>query len=155
APVTSATEDDVDPTFVGRQRELDQLRECFRQAAQGTRQFVFVTGEAGIGKTTLTEELLRSPDLRAADVLVLRGQCVQQHGQREAYMPVLEALERVLAAPAGAPLVPLFRRVAPCWYVQIPWLLSAEEPQGFQGAMLNAPPQRMLREIGAFLETVA
>ena len=152
APVPGRTQE---PTFVGRQRELDLLHECFRQAAQGTRQIVFVTGEAGIGKTALTQEFLRSPALAAGDGLVLHGQCIQQHGQREAYMPVLEALERVLASPAGAWLVPLFRRIAPCWHVQIPWLLSEAEPQGFQGSMLSAPPQRMLREISAFLETVA
>ena len=45
--------------------------------------------------------------------------------------------------------------MAPCWYVQIPWLLSDGEPAGFQGAMMSAPPERMLREIGAFLESWA
>src|SRR5262245_55326193 len=133
-------------TFVERDRELARLRECVRQAAQGIRQIVFVTGEAGIGKTALTEEFLRSPAVTGADVLVFHGQCIQQRGEREPYMPVLEALERVLGSPAGAALIPLVRRVAPCWYVQIPWLLSEGEPPGFHGVMMSAPPQRMLRE---------
>ena len=143
------------PTFVGRRAELARLQQCLRLADGGTRQVVFITGEAGIGKTALSEEFLRSPALRRSDVWVLRGQCIQQHGQREPYMPVLEALERGLASSLGSALTPLFRRTAPCWYVQIPWLLSETEPAGFHGSMLTAPPERMLREIGAFLEAVA
>ena len=143
------------PTFVGRGRELARLDECLRQAARGARQIVFVTGEAGIGKTTLAEEFLRSPAVAGAHALVLHGQCIQQYGEREPYMPMLEAVERLLGSPAGAPLIPALRRVAPCWYVQIPWLLSEGEPAGFHGAMLSPPPQRMLREMGAFLESVA
>ena len=141
--------------FVGRQAELRRLHDCLRRAGQGERQIVFVTGEAGIGKTTLAEEFLRSPAARGRDVHVLRGQCVQQHGQREPYMPVLEALERILGSPAGPPLIPLFRRMAPCWYAQIPWLLSEAEPLTLPSAMMTAPPERMLREIAAFLEALA
>jgi predicted ATPase len=70
-------------------------------------------------------------------------------------MPVLEALERALSSPVGPPLIPQFRRMAPCWYVQIPWLLSEGEPPGFHGALISAPSARMLREIGAFLESIA
>src|SRR5262245_13731375 len=146
---------EADARFVGRQSEIERLGECLRRAGQRERQLVFITGEAGIGKTTLAEAFLHSRDVRAPDVLVLHGQCIKQRGQREPYMPVLEALERVLSAPVGAELVPLFRRVAPCWYVQIPRLLSEGEPAGFQAAMMTAPPERMLREIGAFLESAA
>src|SRR5262245_37429257 len=70
-------------------------------------------------------------------------------------MPVLVAVERVLSSSLGSTLIPLFRRVAPCWYVQIPWLLSEGEPPGWDAAMMSAAPQRMLREIGAFLESMA
>ena len=141
--------------FVGRHAELRRLHECLRMARQGERQLVFITGEAGIGKTTLLEEFLRSPSVRGPDLHVLHGQCIQQHGQREPYMPVLEALERTLSSPEGAPEIPLFRRAAPCWCMQISWLLSDAEPAGLQGAMMSAPPERMLREIGAFLESWA
>ena len=140
--------------FVGRQPELRRLHECLKRARQGERQLVFITGEAGIGKSALADAFLRSPAAHDPDVCALHGQCIQQHGQREPYMPVLEALERVLSSPLGPTLVPLFRRIAPCWYVQIPWLLSEGEPVGFQGSMMTAPPERMLREIGAFLESV-
>ena len=154
-PAMAARAGDPAYRFVGRQNEMHRLHDCLRKAKQGERQLAFITGEAGIGKTTLAEEFLRSPVVSAPDVYILHGQCVQQHGQREPYMPVLEALERVLSSPAGPTLIPLFQRLAPCWYVQIPWLLSEGEPRGFQGAMMTAAPERMLRELGAFLESVA
>src|SRR5262245_49119139 len=43
------------PDLVGRRRELAQLDTWFEQALAGSRQVVFITGEAGLGKTTLTE----------------------------------------------------------------------------------------------------
>jgi DNA-binding winged helix-turn-helix (wHTH) protein/tetratricopeptide (TPR) repeat protein len=154
-PTDAARHGEAAPTFVGRQLELGRLHECLDRAAQGARQLVFITGEAGIGKTTLSEEFLRSAASRDPDIYILHGQCIQQYGQREPYMPVLEALERLLSSSRGAALIPGFRRVAPCWYVQIPWLLSEGEPSDFQRAMMNTAPQRMLREIGAFLESMA
>src|SRR5262245_461304 len=141
--------------FVGRQAELAKLHEALRLTRQGTRQLVLITGESGIGKTAVTEEFLRIAVSEEPGLCVLRGQCIQQYGQREPYMPVLDALERLLGSPLGPTLIPLFRRFAPCWYVQIPWLLAEGEPPGFQGAMMAAAPQRMLREIGAFLDAMA
>src|SRR5262245_48979591 len=41
------------PVMVGREAELAQLHQWWARACLGIRQVVFVTGEAGIGKTTL------------------------------------------------------------------------------------------------------
>src|SRR5207247_9334402 len=41
--------------IVGREKELTRLHQLLETAAGGTRQTVFITGEAGIGKTTLVE----------------------------------------------------------------------------------------------------
>jgi DNA-binding winged helix-turn-helix (wHTH) protein len=46
------------PTLVGRENELWQLHEWFNKALRGQRQVVFVTGEPGIGKTTVVEMFL-------------------------------------------------------------------------------------------------
>jgi len=147
----------ADPAFpfVGRESVLSRLNECLRRAREGTRQLVFITGEAGIGKTSLAEAFLRSPALRGPDVLALHGQCIQQHGEREPYMPILEALERVLSSPAGEALRPQVRRVAPCWYAQMPALFSDSRPDELGALPINAPPERMLREGAAFLELLA
>jgi DNA-binding SARP family transcriptional activator/tetratricopeptide (TPR) repeat protein len=42
--------------FVGRGRELDVLREAWREACTGERRLVLVAGEPGIGKTRLTRQ---------------------------------------------------------------------------------------------------
>src|SRR5262245_21680316 len=59
-PTTAPRSGEVTTAFVGRETELAGLDERLRLAAAGTRQLVFITGEAGIGKTTLVEEFLRS-----------------------------------------------------------------------------------------------
>src|SRR6185503_7814274 len=71
---------------VGREAELRALQQCWTQAQQGRRQIVLVTGEAGIGKTTLVEAWVTQ--VAATNALWLgRGQCIEQHGAGEAYLP--------------------------------------------------------------------
>jgi DNA-binding SARP family transcriptional activator/predicted ATPase len=47
-----------EPALVGREPEWKRLQETWREAVHGRATFVMVTGEAGIGKTRLVEELL-------------------------------------------------------------------------------------------------
>ena len=46
------------PAFVGRQREWEQVQAAWQRASSGEPRFVLVSGEAGIGKSRLAEELL-------------------------------------------------------------------------------------------------
>ena len=48
------------PLLVGRETELAHLHSLFTKAMRGERQIVFVTGEPGIGKTTLVETFLQN-----------------------------------------------------------------------------------------------
>jgi DNA-binding winged helix-turn-helix (wHTH) protein len=52
------------PNFVGREAELALLHGWLEKALQGERQIVLVTGEPGIGKTTLVEAFLQQIALR-------------------------------------------------------------------------------------------
>ena len=45
------------PKMVGRDKELDRLKEFWRAAINGKGNTVLVSGEAGIGKTRLVKEL--------------------------------------------------------------------------------------------------
>ena len=141
--------------FAGRQVELSRLDDCLSRAHRGARQVAFVMGEAGIGKTRLVVEFLHASSSRGSEVLVLQGQCIQQYGPREPYMPILEALERVLRSPAGVDLIPLFRRLAPSWYIQLPSLWSDAEPAASPLTPTHGASERMLREIATFLEAMA
>jgi hypothetical protein len=117
--------------FVGRQGELAHLQDCLAQAQQGVRQLVFVMGEAGIGKTTLLRQLLdHLPP--AGPVWVGRGQCTEQTGPGEAYLPLLEALSCLGRAPGGERWVAALRRAAPTWLVHLPMLLEAGEVEALQ-----------------------
>ncbi len=56
------------PGIVGRAAELDQLASWFDEAMESSRQVVFISGEAGMGKTTLIETWIRALKLRGDDV---------------------------------------------------------------------------------------
>src|SRR5262245_27977207 len=81
-------------TIVGRAHELAVLRAAFEEAARGARRIVLVTGEGGIGKTTLVERFLADVEHDAA-ARIARGHCLEQYGGGEAYLPVLEAIGRL------------------------------------------------------------
>ena len=100
------------PLFVGRDTELARLEEWWTTARQGQRQVGIIVGEPGIGKTTLVDAFIAQ--VRATEaVWVGHGQCLDQYGAGEAYLPVLEALGRLCRAPAGASLVAVLRQYAP------------------------------------------
>jgi len=103
-----------DAGIVGRDDELERLRTAKDLAANGQRQVVFVTGEAGIGKTALVDAFLR-PEGRPAREFVVRGQCIEGLGQREDYYPVMEALSQLCASPDGEIACRILSRMAPAW----------------------------------------
>src|SRR5437868_1147447 len=63
-------------TFVGREAELKQLQAAFDGALSGQGALVMVVGEPGIGKTTVTEQLLTYIAMRGGRTLV--GHCYEE-----------------------------------------------------------------------------
>ncbi|HSE37744.1 MAG TPA: AAA family ATPase [Blastocatellia bacterium] len=139
--------------LVGREPALSRLRVLLSRVRGGERQVVFITGEAGIGKTSLVEVFLQEA-INEPQVLVGRGQCLEQYGSGEAYLPVLEAISRLCQDNRSAGLVDLLRRQAPTWLQQLPWLLEGAEWESLQRAVIGATPERMLREMAEALETL-
>jgi hypothetical protein len=166
--------------LVGRERELQQLRKWWEKAAGGERQVVFVTGEPGVGKTTVVDAFLhglassvqslasktphalssRAPTLdprpQTLDpgVWVTRGQCVEHYGAGEAYLPVLEALGQLCRQPGGEQVIALLSRYAPTWLVQMPGLVNDTEFETLQRKVQGATRERMLREMAEALEAL-
>jgi predicted ATPase len=141
------------PLPVGREAEVTQLHDWLAQARHGVRQVGFVTGEAGIGKTTLVDafaaQVLREPDLWLA-----RGQCIESYGAGEAYLPVLEALGQLCRGSDGARLVAWLAQHAPTWLVQMPALLAADALEAVQRRVLGGTRERMLRELTEALDAL-
>jgi class 3 adenylate cyclase/tetratricopeptide (TPR) repeat protein len=76
--------------YVGRERELRQLFECFEQAKAGHGHVVFVVGEAGIGKSRLLYEFRR----RLGDEATWNeGRCMS-FGRSIALHPIVDMLKR-------------------------------------------------------------
>src|SRR5262245_34639237 len=91
AVATASAPADAVRQVVGRAAESSALDRALEDAMRGRRQVVFVTGEAGIGKTTLADVFHQRAAARPG-VRIARGQCVEGFGGKEAYYPVLEAL---------------------------------------------------------------
>ena len=99
-PVAPAPEAQPPSRIVGREAELHQLQAWFAQAQRGQRRVVFVSGEAGMGKSTLVEAFLAQ--VSATEGLWLAcGECVEHYGAGEAYLPVLAALGRLCRGPGA------------------------------------------------------
>jgi DNA-binding winged helix-turn-helix (wHTH) protein/predicted ATPase len=144
---------DVAPTMVGRDAERARLDALFAAASAGHRRVVFVTGEAGIGKTTLVDAFIAG--LPGDGTRVGRGQCIEHYGTGEPFLPVLEALARLARAPGGDVVVRALRQYAPSWLVQLPALLADDDVDVVQRRAQGATRDRSLRELGEALEAVA
>jgi DNA-binding winged helix-turn-helix (wHTH) protein/tetratricopeptide (TPR) repeat protein len=140
--------------LVGRDRALDELHDRLQHAAKGERQVIFITGEAGIGKTALVDEFRCQVASTALSIRIAQGQCVEGYGGKEAYYPMLDALGRLCAGPLGASIVQILAAQAPTWLVQFPALLKREHRETLHREILGATRERMLREIGEALATI-
>ena len=138
----------------GREAELAHLAACYDSARRGERPVVFVTGEPGIGKTTLVNAFLATL-ATGRDCLVGRGQCVRHMDAAEAYGPLLDLLARWSRMPAGLRLPGLLESHAPMWLLQLPGLVAAARLPRLQRRVQGASRERMLRELVDALEAVA
>jgi DNA-binding winged helix-turn-helix (wHTH) protein/predicted ATPase len=147
--------------LVGRVAELEELEVCFGQAQSGRRQVVFVTGEPGIGKSSLADTFLeRLRTGHAAKIgtkiaiRITHGQCLDHHGMGEPYLPVIEALGRLASSADGADVKEILATHAPSWLAQMPSLWSRSERAALQ-ARSRATRERMLRELTLAIEAIA
>jgi len=76
--------------FVGRDAEVDQLRQALEQAGSGRGQIVAVVGEPGVGKSRLFYEFIRSH--RTEGWLVLESSSVS-YGKATPWLPTTDLLK--------------------------------------------------------------
>jgi class 3 adenylate cyclase len=136
--------------FVGRENELDQLRQALERARAGHGQVVAVVGEPGVGKSRLYWEFSHSQ--RAQGWLILESGSVS-YGKSTNYLPIVELLRAYFAIESAddarkirekvmGKLLSLDRQLEPCC-APILWLLDVPiEDESW--ARLD-PPQRRQR----------
>ncbi len=78
--------------FIGRRIEVSRLLDAHDAASAGTSNLILVSGAAGVGKTTLTEEFCARAERRGSGPLV--GHCDSEPGAD--YQPVVEILRQVV-----------------------------------------------------------
>ena len=140
---------------VGRDRERAELMAAFAATTAGSGQVICVSGEPGIGKTTLIEDFLEELAAGSHPCRIAAGRCSERLAGTEAYLPLLEALDRLVHRPSGDAMARTMKLLAPSWYTQIVPLTAMDS-----SAMRAAPDlrtisqERIKRELSAFLEEV-
>ncbi len=156
--------------IVGRSDDLRRISDALEQASSGRRSVVLVTGEPGIGKTTLidafavnlgrgiplpTHEHIASPRSgHESAVWICRGQCTEQYGQVEPYLPIMEALGEMAGHDDGVTLKTLLYQHAPSWLRRMPALLLPSEREALANESAGLTPERTVREIAEALEAL-
>lgn len=86
-------------TLIGRETELKQLNQILQKAVKGKLQIVFVTGEAGIGKTALVSTFLQQAKSNFPDLFTASSKCQAIAGsQQDPYLPFVRILEQIATA---------------------------------------------------------
>jgi DNA-binding SARP family transcriptional activator/predicted ATPase len=80
------------PIFVSRERELLRLDHSLDLALTGQGRVVFITGEAGSGKTALIQEFARRAQDAHGDLIVVSGNCNAHIGIGDPYLPLRQIL---------------------------------------------------------------
>ena len=84
----------AEPILVGREKELDELKRCLDSALSGKGVTVFISGEAGAGKTRLTTEFLNIA--KKNQVHILNGWCLSDVAIP--YFPFIEAFDTYISS---------------------------------------------------------
>ena len=146
-PASERRAQKIAQSFVGRDLEMKRLEGHFENMLAGGGKLVFLTGEAGMGKSSLAERFISSIRPRHPELRVATGRSVEQYGPGESYLPFLDALSE-LVREHGDQIGNHLRRQAPTWCLQLPAFTSGAEMEALRSETAGATKQRMLREIG-------
>jgi len=148
--------------FVGRESELDQLRQALQRARAGHGQVVAVVGEPGVGKSRLFWEFSHSN--RAEGWLILASGSVS-YGKATNYLPLMELLRayfqiestdgaRTIGEKVTGKPLSLDRQLEPCvspilWLLDVPiedehW--ARLDPSQRRQRILDGVKRLLLRE---------
>ena len=87
-------------------------------------------------------------------IVFAQGQCIEQYGAGEAYLPILDVLDGLCGTSRNG-TAELLCRYAPSWFVNLPQLADPTERAELERQTIGITLERRLREIAAFLESLA
>jgi predicted ATPase len=128
--------------FVGRKAELAELGAAYKSAWSGAGKFLCVSGEPGMGKSSLIDTFLAQLANDLQPFALAKGRCSERLSGAEPYRSVFEALESLLAGTQGSHFRTLLAENAPTWFTQL-----APGDDGHP-----ASQERMIREATSFLQ---
>ncbi|MEJ9164650.1 AAA family ATPase [Paenibacillus graminis] len=84
----------MEPGFHGREYEISMLTQAFYSACFGSTEMVYVSGEAGIGKTSLIDEVFRKQQ-HARNFFYVTGK-FEQISKESPYHPIIQAFRGLM-----------------------------------------------------------
>lgn len=143
-------------SIVGREGQIAALRAACHSAASGRGGVVCVTGEPGIGKTTVVEQFLAELEGQGA-YLVARRRVSASLAGTDAYLPLLETLDGLLRTDRTGTVGNLLKSLAPGWYVQLISVRPEEDTAGLPPAPepVRGSQERLKRELHALLAALS
>lgn len=153
APATGLLQDLVRGRLVGRRAEATQLAQHWEQAQQARGHLVLLSGEPGVGKTRLAEELIAAA--RTSGAMLLRGGCYEYEATAP-YLPFVEAFRQWAHWTSAERMADTLGATAP----EIAKL--APEIEAKLGALVPNPPLspseerlRLFDNVARFLQSLA
>ncbi|MDP6716083.1 MAG: protein kinase, partial [SAR202 cluster bacterium] len=140
--------------FVGRQREMDDLKAALEDALGGRGRMVTLVGEPGIGKTRTAQELATYARLRGAQILW--GRCYEEQGVPP-YWPWVQAI-RSYVREASAEQLDSEMGAGAADIAEIVSDVRNQLPDLQKPAQLDSPDQarfRLFDSITTFLKTAS
>ena len=143
-------------TTVGREIQRARLRSVYAGVKERRGLIVAVTGEPGIGKTSLIEDFLSEVASSSVPPTLARGRCSERLAGAEAYLPVLEALDSLLHRRDGPSVHQTMKTSAPTWYLEVAkrTLEEVSLSQLRERTPLGSQ-ERMKRELSSLLEELS
>ena len=135
-------------TLVGREGDLDRLHNAYQLALEGGGSMLTISGDPGMGKTSLAEVFLASVEPEA---LVGRGRASERLAETDAFVPIFDTLDRLLLGTGESGVADIMRSIAPTWYVQV----ASELPEALVKEAKAASHDRMRREFVSFFDRLS
>ena len=143
------------PKTVVRELERKELISALAHTRSRGGLLFCVSGEAGLGKTTLVEDFLGEVMEGPEQCLVGRGRCSELTAGGEPYLPVLGAIDSLLASDGSGWVARILKLVAPNWYLRL-----APADENLSSAIVRThpaggSPELMKRELGTFFQALS